>query len=187
MPSTSSLSIYGFICILSHHGGCLNCVYQVTSNLRSFKFNEYFSFLIINDSMRYGLSLAFLTTPMCLLIIFCLLCWLIFVYLFLMSAFLTPPISLFLVSLVTLTAHMASAPYWRVLTHLLVLISKPRSTCSNWTLYPFLYPFNFSVSCLREWYHQPSSYQSQNLRSHFLFFLVQGLIQLVIKNYFTFP
>lgn len=132
MPSTSSFPIYGIICLLPHHDGCLNCVYQVTSNLHSFKFNEYFSFLIIDDSMWYGLSLGFLTTPTCL--------WLFFIsfvgfflstYSSTINAVLTLPISLFVVSLVTLTAHMASVPYWRVLNHLFVLISKPRSTCSK--------------------------------------------------------
>lgn len=116
MPSTSSLPIY-FICILLHHNGCLNCVYQVTSHLSIFKFNEYFSFLIIDDSMWYGLSLGFLTTPTYLLFFVSFIGFFLSTYSSLMSVFLT--LTLFLVSLVTLTAHVTSAPYWRILNHFL--------------------------------------------------------------------
>lgn len=126
--------------------------------------SQYATWLIM-PSLYTSRLLAFLTTPMSLLIIFSLLCWLLFVYIFLSNE--CPPQP----SRLTFHYVLGNPNYSQGVDSILKirksLFSFNLSTQINVFKTSFTPPnYSFSVSYLGEWCHHPLSCQSQNLKSH---------------------
>ena len=111
---------------------------------------------LIVPSFPKSLLLAFLITPMSLLIIFGLLSWLVFIYLLLNNR--CPPQPLLLTFFMSLSNPNYSQSFNSILKTLMSLFSFTLSSYINMlkselSTLSFASPNSFSVSCLREWYH----------------------------------